>query len=220
MFCFVFPFLFCCRVVVVVFGVAVLSYPGPSTQQYLKIQIRPPAIGSVVMVNGDSSHIFSLPLTPPPPPTLPSSHQPLFTSFGYNMPTCSTFGYEPASSCSEEPQKETGINTHMHVQPSHSVHDTRLSFLTLWAQWRCRMECESERVWENWVKHTHVGKANISYSSQNRKNEYKVFISRSLWFWAFCHYFHDNYVVISYCCNENLMIVTIKHNEGQTQTLR
>ncbi|XP_051561440.1 caskin-1-like isoform X2 [Myxocyprinus asiaticus] len=60
------------------------------------------------MVNGDSSHIFSLPLTPPPPPTQPLSHQPLFTSFGYNMPTCSTFGYEPASSRTEEPQKETG----------------------------------------------------------------------------------------------------------------
>lgn len=121
MFCFVFPFLFfcCCSCCLCFFGVAVLLYPGPSTQQYLKIQIRPPAIGSVVMVNGDSSHIFSLPLTPPPPPTQPLTHQPLFTSFGYNMPTCSTFGYEPASSCSEEPQKETGINTHITQSEKH-----------------------------------------------------------------------------------------------------
>lgn len=117
--CFVLCFLSCFFVVLVVvvcgFLVApvVLLCPGPSTQQYLKIQIRPPAIGSVVMVNGDCSHIFSLPLTPPPPPTQPLTHQPLFTSFGYNMPTCSTIGYEPASSCSEEPQKETGINTHI-----------------------------------------------------------------------------------------------------------
>ncbi|XP_051994235.1 caskin-1-like isoform X2 [Xyrauchen texanus] len=88
--------------------VEVIKRAGPSTQQYLKIQIRQPAIGSVVMVNGDSSHIFSLPLTPPHPPTQPLSHQPLFTSFGYNMPTCSTFGYEPASSRIEEPQNETG----------------------------------------------------------------------------------------------------------------
>jgi len=115
MFCFVFPFLFfcCCCCLCFLVSPVVLLYPGPSTQQYLKIQIRPPAIGSVVMVNGDCSHIFSLPLTPPPPPSQPLTHQPLFTSFGYNMPTCSTIGYEPASSCSEEPQKETGINTHI-----------------------------------------------------------------------------------------------------------
>lgn len=111
--CFLSCFLLFLFLLFVFFGVAVLLYPGPSTQQYLKIQIRPPAIGSVVMVNGDSSHIFSLPLTPPPPPTQPLTHQPLFTSFGYNMPTCSTFGFEPASSCSEEPQKETGINTNI-----------------------------------------------------------------------------------------------------------
>uniref|UniRef100_A0A3B1IN74 Si:dkeyp-9d4.3 n=1 Tax=Astyanax mexicanus TaxID=7994 RepID=A0A3B1IN74_ASTMX len=63
------------------------------------------------MVNGDSSHILSLPLTPPPPPTLISPHQPLFTSFGYNTPTCSSFAFEPPSSSSsrsEEPKKETG----------------------------------------------------------------------------------------------------------------
>lgn len=131
-------------VLLLFFGVAVLWYPGPSTQQYLKIQIRPPAIGSVVMVNGDSSHIFSLPLNPPPPPALPFSHQPLFTSFGYNMPTCSTFGYEPASSHSEEPEKETGINTHIHVQPSHAIHDTCQHFLTSWPQLRCR---NGARIW-------------------------------------------------------------------------
>lgn len=132
--CFLSCFLLFLFLLFVFFGVAVLLYPGPSTQQYLKIQIRPPAIGSVVMVNGDSSHIFSLPLTPPPPPTQPLTHQPLFTSFGYNMPTCSTFGFEPASSCSEEPQKETGINTHIHSQknthifPSWAYHIINLFF--------------------------------------------------------------------------------------------
>ncbi|XP_062865779.1 caskin-1 [Trichomycterus rosablanca] len=89
--------------------VEVIKRAGPSTQQYLKIHIRPPAIGSVALVNGDSSHILSLPLTPLfPPPTLISSHQPLFTSFGYNTPTCSSFVFEPPSSRSEEPKRDTG----------------------------------------------------------------------------------------------------------------
>ncbi|MCI4393501.1 hypothetical protein PGIGA_G00158180 [Pangasianodon gigas] len=88
--------------------VEVIKRAGPSTQQYLKIHIRPPAIGSVAMVNGDS-HILSLPLTSlPPPPSLISSHQPLFTSFGYNTPTCSSFAFEPPSSRSEGPKRETG----------------------------------------------------------------------------------------------------------------
>lgn len=133
MFCFVFPFLFfccSCSCCLCFFGVAVLLCLGPSTQQYLKIQIRPPAIGSVVMVNGDFSHIFSLPLTPPPPPTQPLTHQPLFTSFGYNMPTCSTIGYEPASSGSEEPQKETGINTRIHGQKNTHLPIINVSYHT------------------------------------------------------------------------------------------
>lgn len=129
LFCVSFP-VFCCSCCCLCFlGVAVLSYPGPSTQQYLKIHIRPPAIGSVIMVNGDSSHIFSLPLTPPPPPALPLTHQPLFTSFGYNMPTCSTIGFEPASSCSEEPQKDTGINTH--TLTSAEKQHTHLSIMNI-----------------------------------------------------------------------------------------
>ncbi|KAG7315581.1 hypothetical protein KOW79_020447 [Hemibagrus wyckioides] len=88
--------------------VEVIKRAGPSTQQYLKIHIRPPAIGSVAMVNGDS-HILSLPLTSlPPPPSLISSHQPLFTSFGYNTPTCSSFAFEPPSSRSEGPKRAKG----------------------------------------------------------------------------------------------------------------
>ncbi|KAI5616084.1 caskin-1 isoform X1 [Silurus asotus] len=88
--------------------VEVIKRAGPSTQQYLKIHIRPPAISSVAMVNGDS-HILSLPLNSLPPiPSLISSHQPLFTSFGYNTPTCSSFVFEPPSSRSEGPKRETG----------------------------------------------------------------------------------------------------------------
>ncbi|KAM9454386.1 caskin-1 [Clarias gariepinus] len=88
--------------------VEVIKRAGPATQQYLKIHIRPPAIGSVALVNGDS-HILSLPLTSlPPPSSLISSHQPLFTSFGYNTPTCSTFAFELPSSRSEGPKREKG----------------------------------------------------------------------------------------------------------------
>ncbi|TTE66786.1 Caskin-2 [Bagarius yarrelli] len=88
--------------------VEVIKRAGPSTQHYLKIHIRPPAIGSVAMVNGDS-HILSLPLTSLPPPSfLISSHQPLFTSFGYNTPTCSSFAFEPPSSHKEGPKREKG----------------------------------------------------------------------------------------------------------------
>lgn len=125
MFYFVFPSpVVSCRVVSchVLVSLVLLfpSCPGPSTQQYLKIHIRPPAIGSVAMVNGDS-HILSLPLTSlPPPPSLISSHQPLFTSFGYNTPTCSSFAFEPPSSRSEGPKREPGTNTHecthIHIQ--------------------------------------------------------------------------------------------------------
>ncbi|XP_069037022.1 caskin-1 isoform X2 [Lepisosteus oculatus] len=52
------------------------------TQQYQKIQLCAPACGPAAVVNGDSYHQFHF--LPPPPPPPPHSHQPLFTSFGYN----------------------------------------------------------------------------------------------------------------------------------------
>ncbi|XP_060716252.1 caskin-1 isoform X1 [Tachysurus vachellii] len=110
--------------------VEVIKRAGPSTQQYLKIHIRPPAIGSVAMVNGDS-HILSLPLTSlPPPPSLISSHQPLFTSFGYNTPTCSSFVFEPPFSRSEGPKREKGSRGSVsspHGSPTLSVQQSSSS---------------------------------------------------------------------------------------------
>ncbi|KAG5854486.1 hypothetical protein ANANG_G00038350 [Anguilla anguilla] len=52
------------------------------SQQYQTIQLCAPACGPAAVVNGDSYH--QIHILPPPPPPPPHSHQPLFTSFGYN----------------------------------------------------------------------------------------------------------------------------------------
>ncbi|XP_018596326.1 caskin-1 isoform X1 [Scleropages formosus] len=52
------------------------------TQQYQKIQLCVPPCGPAATLNGDSCHHIHILHPPPPPPS--HSHQPLFTSFGYN----------------------------------------------------------------------------------------------------------------------------------------